>query len=111
MNTGAAASRAPLSPDALLAGPAADRSDRTAGSNRVSEPLAPVLLTTRQTAELLSLSPRQVARYIDRGELHALHLGRAVRIPIAEINSFVARQMLAQHPDYAATSSREEVAA
>jgi excisionase family DNA binding protein len=111
MKTEAAASRAPLSPDALLAGPTADRSDRTAGSNRVPEAIAPVLLTTRQTAEMLSLSARQVARYIDRGELRALHLGRAVRVPIAEVNSFVARQMLAQHPDYTSPSSRDEVAA
>jgi excisionase family DNA binding protein len=65
--------------------------------SRVTE--APILLTVEQAANRLNQSPRQIARYIDRGQLRALHLGRSVRVPIGELDAFVARVMQMQHPD------------
>ena len=59
----------------------------------------PILLTVEQAATRLNQSPRQIARYIDRGQLRALHLGRSVRVPVGELDAFIAREMQAQHPD------------
>lgn len=64
---------------------------------RVTE--TPILLTVEQAASRLNQSPRQIARYIDRGQLRALHLGRSVRVPIGELDAFVARVMRTEHPD------------
>jgi excisionase family DNA binding protein len=59
----------------------------------------PILLTVQQTAFRLNQSPRQIARYIDRGKLRALHLGRSVRVPVGEIDAFVEREIHAQFPE------------
>ena len=49
------------------------------------------LLTIRQVAEQLGLSPRTVSRLIKRGELTAIRLGRSVRIHPSELESLIRR--------------------
>jgi excisionase family DNA binding protein len=50
---------------------------------------APLLLRIDEAAQALALSTRQVYRLIDRGELVAVHSGRAVRIPADTLTRYV----------------------
>ena len=50
----------------------------------VAEPRPPQPLTRRQTAELLSLHPRSVDRWIRRGRIRTIDLGGTVRIAAAD---------------------------
>jgi excisionase family DNA binding protein len=50
-----------------------------------------VLVSVREAAGRLGVSERTVWRLLDRGELRALRLGRVVRIPVASLQSLVAR--------------------
>lgn len=52
---------------------------------------SPSLLSIAKTAHLLTVSPRSVWRWIAAGEIKAVRLGRAVRIPASEIDR-IARQ-------------------
>lgn len=51
--------------------------------------VAPLLLTVPQAAQALALSRSAVYRLIDRGEITAVHSGRAVRIPYSALQSYV----------------------
>lgn len=51
------------------------------------------LLTVREAAERLSLSPRQVRRLIAWGQLRAVRLGRAVRVPEGELERLAEGQL------------------
>lgn len=42
-------------------------------------------LTVETAAALADLSPNTIRNMIARGELHAVKLGRAVRIPVSEL--------------------------
>jgi excisionase family DNA binding protein len=44
-----------------------------------------LLLTTRETAELLHVHPRTVQRLVERGQLGAIHLGAAVRFDPTDV--------------------------
>lgn len=60
-------------------------------SSRVDQKQQPRLaLTYRQTAEALSLCERTVWMLVQKGQLKAVRAGRAVRIPIAEIERFLS---------------------
>lgn len=48
------------------------------------------LLTVKETAEILRVSPLTVRRYISRNILHAVHVGRGVRIQREELENLVA---------------------
>lgn len=48
------------------------------------------LLTVKETAEILRVSPLTVRRYISRNMLHAVHVGRGIRIQREELEDFVA---------------------
>lgn len=50
---------------------------------------APSLLSIAKTAHRLTVSPRSVWRWIAAGEIKAVRLGRAVRIPASEIERIV----------------------
>lgn len=43
------------------------------------------LYTVDQAAELLQLHPVTVRRMINRGDIHAIHLGKTVRVPAQSI--------------------------
>ncbi len=47
------------------------------------------LMTIRQVQRVLGLSRSMVYLLIKRGELHAIHIGKAVRIKQSEIRRFV----------------------
>lgn len=55
-------------------------------------PLA-LALTYQQAADLLGISSRSVWSLVDAGELTAIRIGRAVRIPRAEVERFIASRM------------------
>jgi excisionase family DNA binding protein len=44
-----------------------------------------LLLTIQETATALNLSRRSIARLLAGGELRAVRIGGAVRIPVAEV--------------------------
>lgn len=46
-------------------------------------------LTIREVAERLKVSQRTVRRWIDRGHLHVIKLGRTVRIDEKSLNSLI----------------------
>lgn len=49
------------------------------------------LLSIADAGERLSVSPRSIWRWIASGEIKAVKLGRAVRIPVSEVER-IARQ-------------------
>ena len=51
----------------------------------------PLTATVRQAGELLNVSRRTIYRLIGLGHLKVIHLGRAVRIPVASIEALIAR--------------------
>jgi len=61
-------------------------------------PRQALLLTISQTAKLLSLSRAMVYLLIQRGELHCIHIGRAVRVSQAELRRWVQEREQAEHP-------------
>ncbi len=57
------------------------------------------LLTVREAARQLNLSPSAVHNYISSHQLPVIRLGRAVRIEPADLAEFIAqRRQNAQHP-------------
>jgi excisionase family DNA binding protein len=49
----------------------------------------PILLTARQAAALLSVSPQKVRNLIADRRLRAVHIGRCVRVRRADLDEFV----------------------
>lgn len=47
------------------------------------------LLTVREVCGIAKVSQRTVYRWISDGELHAVHLGRQVRVPRAALEDFI----------------------
>lgn len=54
-------------------------------------------LTYRETGNVIGLSERTVWGLVDRGELRAVRIGRAVRIPVAEIERYLADRLRNQN--------------
>jgi len=50
-----------------------------------------LLLTTAQAAERLGLSRATIQRLLASGELASVHVGRAHRIPVTDLERFVER--------------------
>lgn len=51
----------------------------------------PLTATVRQASALLNVSRRTIYRLIGLGHLRTVHLGRAVRIPVASIEALIAK--------------------
>jgi len=54
--------------------------------------VAPGLLTTSETAELLHVHPRTVQRLVERGKLEAIHLGTAIRFDPGDVAALTERE-------------------
>lgn len=51
--------------------------------------IQPEYMSVRDAAALLALSPRTIWKWIGAGALSVNHFGRAVRIPVAEIQRLI----------------------
>ena len=51
-----------------------------------------LLLTPREAAEALAISPRKLWSMTASGESPHVRLGRCVRYPVAELQSWIAKQ-------------------
>jgi excisionase family DNA binding protein len=51
-----------------------------------------LLLRLPDAAALLGIGRTTLYNLIDQGQLGVVHIGRTVRVPIAEVHAFVARQ-------------------
>jgi excisionase family DNA binding protein len=49
-------------------------------------------LTMVEAARLLSVGRTTIYELVGAGEIEVAHIGRAVRVPTAELHAFVARQ-------------------
>ncbi len=58
-----------------------------AGSNGL--PIGDRLLTARQVMNILHVSRSTLYGLIERGQLHPLHIGRALRFPMADLRAYV----------------------
>lgn len=59
-------------------------------SQRTTEKQKPLLVSYREAAESLGLCERKIWQLVKDGELKAVRVGRSVRIPVAELERFVA---------------------
>ena len=59
-------------------------------------------LSYREAANALSLSERSVWARVKSGEISAFRCGRSVRIPVSELEAFIARQVAANEQGGAA---------
>lgn len=50
-----------------------------------------LLLTVREAAALLAIGRTKLYELIEAGQLGTVHIGRAVRVPRAELDAFVDR--------------------
>jgi len=48
-------------------------------------------LTIADAQEILRLSRSSINRLLDRGEIGHVHIGRAVRIPLEDVEAFIQR--------------------
>ena len=60
-------------------------------ARKLDELSRPEFLTVAQVANILQVSPRQVYRWVDGGQLPAIRLGRIVRIHRSDLNAFIDR--------------------
>lgn len=72
--------------------PDAEGNNHSRSAGRVEK----LLYTVREAAEKLSLGRATVYELLARGELRAVHIGRATRIPAAELERFVQRLVTAE---------------
>ncbi len=67
-------------------------------------------LTVREAAEQLAISPRHLRRLIARREIRAVRLGRAIRLPEAELRRLAGDDQpgsSGQHPSHQRAGMRE----
>jgi excisionase family DNA binding protein len=62
------------------------------GNERTEPPDGVLLLTMVEAARVLSVGRTTMYELVGAGEIEVLHIGRAVRVPTAELHAFVARQ-------------------
>jgi excisionase family DNA binding protein len=72
---------------------------------------APELLTIAEVGERLRISRRMTAKLLARGEFSRVRVGRAVRVPAADVDEFISRNYESRCATYAETLTRNEVAA
>lgn len=56
-----------------------------------------VLLTIPEAAAMLAVGRTTLYELIGAGQLRAVHIGRAVRIPVVEVHAFVERRCPTRH--------------
>lgn len=49
----------------------------------------PLLVTVNEAADILGLGRTTIYERVNRGELQPVHIGRALRFPVAELERFV----------------------
>lgn len=57
--------------------------------------IAPLLIDSRTAAKSLSISERTLFSLAERGELHKIHVGRAVRYSVDELKNWIAKKSFA----------------
>jgi excisionase family DNA binding protein len=62
--------------------------DGTGAVRSVQTP-APLLVTVVEAAAILGVGRTKVYELIDRGQLRPVHIGRSLRVPVAELEEFV----------------------
>jgi len=65
------------------------------------------LMTIRQVQRALGLSRSMIYLLIERGELHVLHIGKAVRVKQSEIRRFVQAREAAEQTGRGRNKQRE----
>jgi excisionase family DNA binding protein len=70
------------------------------------EPQPQLLLTIRQVQKTLKLSRSMVYLLIKRGELRAIHIGKAVRVKQSEIRRFVQTREAVEQTERVANKKR-----
>jgi excisionase family DNA binding protein len=78
------------------------------GSVRTAAGVAPLLLTIPQAASVLAVGRTTVYELIAAGDLDVVHIGRAVRIPVHALRSFVNGRATRTSPARAAGTSTSE---
>lgn len=61
------------------------------GGDEEAPELVQRLLTAREVATALRISPMTVYRMVNAGALRALRVGRQVRIPASEVGAYIAQ--------------------
>jgi excisionase family DNA binding protein len=84
----------PTTPAEETEGPLTPRTEIGQVTARAPEPL---LVTVNVAADILSLCRTTIYELVDRGELRPVHVGRALRFPVAELARFV-EALMSQRP-------------
>lgn len=63
------------------------------------QPLAPLLLSVEQAAEMLGIARTSMYRLIGTGEVESVQVGRLRRIPMACLEEFIERLRASTHRD------------
>ena len=63
-----------------------------------SPPLAEELLTVDDIARILKLNPQTVRNWIDQGFLHAIRIGRRVRVRRSEFDRLIEESYIGAKP-------------
>ena len=71
---------------ALIQGISENTRERTGRPDRV------LLLTIVEAARVLSIGRTTMYELVGAGEISVVHIGRAVRVPVSELEAFVGRQ-------------------
>ena len=57
----------------------------------------PLLVTAQEAADVLGVGRTKLYELINRGELRPVHIGRSLRLPVAELERFV-EGLRSNHP-------------
>ncbi len=68
-------------------------------------PILPLLLTVKQTAELLGIGRSTLYELLDAGELRSVKRGASRRIPLKEVHDYIDRLLDNDGTDAVASSS------
>jgi excisionase family DNA binding protein len=58
-------------------------------ASRHSQAAVPLLVTAAEAAATLGVGRTKLYELINRGELRPVHIGRSLRVPVAELERFV----------------------
>jgi len=67
------------------------------GNNQTT--IEPLLVSSRQAARSLSISERSLFSLAERGELHKIHVGRAVRYSLDDLKNWIAKKSSENSPE------------
>jgi excisionase family DNA binding protein len=69
-----------------------EANETTQPEDRSDDERTVLLLTMIDAARVLSIARTTMYELVAAGEIDVVHIGRAVRVPVAELHAFVARQ-------------------